>query len=558
MAYDPYNAVKEIYRLKGLWDSADKAGDTVKKKAAAGDALKWYQELRANGYSAVADELQGSNYAQSKGMHDYYATTGRTKTRPYFYDLGRAYGLTASDVDKIIGFDDRTGEITLGGKNIGKPAAVVDGVSYWDDPSVLDKEFKDYADRTGLSRSKGAFVNQENENLMKRLVGEYDELKDTNPFETETGKAILAKYDLAGLQGRENQTASGAASNGGNVDSFAAANALRQQATLVNQGQMVALEAHQQKLDHARALLSDMGVHIDRTYNQDETSKNNQVARDEVVSTATGYSTDSQLKATSSLWNADGSLADTDMDYKARMDELEVLHDSATTAEEKQTYALALKLLEMGRNDKITLTGSKEPKTYRWQTPVENASTKLTKAQIESAERLVGLNTDAAIKQLDAQKNVSIELSKHGLNSDGSPVKVDTGDVITVITPDDGLSQLYEKTNVNRTEGGNYGKTEEGVDHFGARLIKAFFTKYPSGASDDDFIAFAINHSGTYATTKEQLVNVFNYLGISDAKINAFKEDYIDNPTETFTTDDTTDEGTPRQWPKGVVKKEKK
>lgn len=519
MAYDVYKAVKALYDLKGQWDAADKAGDDTKKQTAAGDAVKWYQELRDNGYGSVADELQASNYTQAKGTHDYYAKTGRTKTRPYFYDLGKAYNLTEADVDKIIGYDDSTGEITLGGKNIGRPDSVVDGVSYWSDTSVLDKAFSDYAERSGLTRSKDALVNQDNEYLSKKYKEEYDRLIGEDPFETDTGKAILAKYDLAGLQGRNNELAGGAASNGGNIDSFAAANALRQQSALVNQGQMVALEAHQKKIDNARAMLADMGVNIDRVFNQDETSKNNQVSRDIAVGESLGFATDGQLKASSSLWNADGTLADTDMDYRAHIKELAIKHDAATTAEEKQSYALALKLLEMARNDKIDKTGSKEPKSFDWINAVETANMKITKAQIESAEKLVGLNADANIKQINAQGKVTKDLYDKGVTPDGKPIEPEP----TV--------EVYTKPSTFDTDiktirnGGGEPKVVNGVDIFGADFLEAYFKKYEGGSDVEDFIDFVELNSPVYHVDLKQLESICRYLEIPPSLVISKFED---------------------------------
>lgn len=153
MAYSPYNAVNAIYKLKGQWDSANKSGDETKKNEAAQKAQSYYNELRRNGYGSVADELTASDYAAAKSINDYYAKTGRTATRPYFYTLGKSRGLSESDIDKLIGWDNTTGEITFGGKNIGKPDSVVDGTSYWSDTSVLDNAFNDYVDKTGLTRS---------------------------------------------------------------------------------------------------------------------------------------------------------------------------------------------------------------------------------------------------------------------------------------------------------------------------------------------------------------------------------------------------------------------
>ena len=321
MAYSPYSAVKAIYDLKGQWDNADKSGDTAAKNNAAAKAQQYYKQLRSNGYGDIADQLSASNYTQAKAINDKWAKMGKTSTRDYLYTLGQSKGMSQSDVDKLISWDNQTGEVSFGGKKIGTPDSVVDGVSYWSDTSVLDNAFNDYIGRSGTVRSKSTAVNQENEKLFEKYNQEYEDLKKENPFETETGKAILAKYDLAGLQGRDNEVASGAGSNGGNIDSFAAANALRQQSSLVRQGQAVALDAHQQKLDHARALLSDMGVNIERVFNEDETSKNNDVARKSEIASVSGYTPDEWTASSNPYLNDDGTIKDEykDVDFAAVM-----------------------------------------------------------------------------------------------------------------------------------------------------------------------------------------------------------------------------------------------
>lgn len=321
MAYSPYSAVKAIYDLKGQWDNADKSGDTAAKNNAAAKAQQYYKQLRSNGYGDIADQLSASNYTQAKAINDKWAKMGKTSTRDYLYTLGQSKGMSQSDVDKLISWDNQTGEVSFGGKKIGTPDSVVDGVSYWSDTSVLDNAFNDYIGRSGTVRSKSTAVNQENEKLFEKYNQEYEDLKKENPFETETGKAILAKYDLAGLQGRDNEVASGAGSNGGNIDSFAAANALRQQSSLVRQGQAVALDAHQQKLDHARALLSDMGVNIERVFNEDEASKNNDVARKSEIAAVSGYTPDEWTASSNPYLNDDGTIKDEykDVDFAAVM-----------------------------------------------------------------------------------------------------------------------------------------------------------------------------------------------------------------------------------------------
>ena len=326
MSYNPYSAINAIYKLKGQWTDANNAGDTTTKNNVAAKAQEYYKQLKANRYSDVANELSASDYAQSEAIKNKWAKMGKTSTRDYMYSLGKSKGMSQSDIDNLISWDDQSGEVSFGGKKIGAPDAIVDGVSYWSDTSVLDNAFKDYVSRTGTTRTKSTAVNQEDENLFAKYNQAYDYVTKTNPFTTDEAKAILAKYDLAGLQGRDNVIASGSATNGGNIDSYAASNALRQQAALVNQGQTAVLNAHQQKIDNVRALLSDMGVNIDRVYNQDENSKNNQVSRDVATSEVTGIVPTSmlyQMPYYSQFFNTDGTLKNPDIDYKAEIEKAE-------------------------------------------------------------------------------------------------------------------------------------------------------------------------------------------------------------------------------------------
>ena len=273
--YDPATSVANIHQSKGWYDEAIAKGDQAGADLIAAKAQAYYGDLINNGYNDLAYNLSNANYEGSKTIYNDYMTRGKTATRDYVNTLGKKYGLSADDMSKIITYDNRTGEVLIGGKKVGKPDVVIDGVSYWADDKLpmLESEFNNYISRTGTTRSKETAVNQENEDLFSKYRGAYDYAMNTNPFTTDEARAILGKYDLAGLNARDNAVASGGASNGGNIDSYAAANAMRQQASLVNQGQMAVLDAHNQKINNIRGILSDMGVNIDRVFNQDETTK---------------------------------------------------------------------------------------------------------------------------------------------------------------------------------------------------------------------------------------------------------------------------------------------
>ena len=553
MAYNPYTAVQKVYNAKVAYGNATTDEERKRQQEIANSARA---ELARYGYSDLANSIsaQGADADAVKRVMGTYAKTAKTATRPYLYSLGQAYGLSTAEIDNIIGWDNDTGELSIGGKKIGKPDAVYDGVSYWGDTSVLDSAFSEYADRSGLTRSKESAVNQENEKLFKLYSQEYEDLKKTNPFATEEAKAILAKYDMSGLNARDSATASGAGSNGGNIDSFAAANAMRQQAALVNQGQMAVLEAHNQKLDRAQRLLESMGVNIDRVYNQDETSKNNAVSRDVAISESTGYSTDNQLKASSSLWGSDGSLADTNTDYQSRINEVEALYNSAQNDSDKQSYALALKLLEMARNDKIDQTGRTEGKTYKYQNLVDNANTRLTKEQIAQADRVLFAEQTEGQKDRDHEINKIVTAAALGADVDGQK-KTMTGEQAMSALKNGEISQTiidayntaygrsYTLANpppvYKKPEGGEEGDGEVevvrfdgpidmskvlsvGLDANGRNMVTALINEAAAKGgvlTVDEVTEFVINNSDKYDTNVNQLKKVYAYLGIDQSVI---------------------------------------
>jgi len=317
---NPYKEIKQVYDAKVAWGNA-KTDEERKTQRDIADAAR--KKLKGYGYGDIADQVSadGADAAAVKQIMDKWAKMGKNPANDYLYSLGQSKGMSQQDIDKLISLDNQTGELSFGGKKIGTPDSVVDGVSYFADTTVLDNAFNDYINRSGTVRSNQSAVNQENEKLFAKYNQAYEDLQNENPFETEVGKSILAKYDLAGLQGRDNEVASGAGSNGGNIDSFAAANALRQQSALISQGHTAALEAHQQKLDHARALLSDMGVNIDRVFEQEETAKNNDVARKAEIAAVTGETPDEWSVSNNPYMNDDGTIKDEykDIDFSVVM-----------------------------------------------------------------------------------------------------------------------------------------------------------------------------------------------------------------------------------------------
>ena len=94
----------------------------------------------------------------------------------------------------------------------------------------------------------------------KTYLGFINDYKNQNPLETDWGKAIMSQYGLDGDVAAKNEWADAAASNGGNIDSFAEANARRQRLSYLNSGVNAVNEASNQRFSNMIGALEKMGV----------------------------------------------------------------------------------------------------------------------------------------------------------------------------------------------------------------------------------------------------------------------------------------------------------
>lgn len=279
MAYNPYSAIDGIYNAKIEWDKANKAGDEAGKSKAHENALVYYDQLRNNGYGAVADELNAVDATGAKSLRDQYSTKNSG-----YDNVGYSTSMqSASDKNNTL-------------------AGYID------------------SDRNDVHGKYNDIFNYANQDITKT-----DEYKSTYDN-------LMKKYDMSALQGRDNAAASGAASNGGNIDSYAAANAMRQQASITAQGQQVAhqagLDAYNSRISNVTKILSDLGVYNSGTYdamnqtiendrniandyfNNAETAKNNEVARLSEQASVTGVVPNKWSYENNIYLNADGTVRD--------------------------------------------------------------------------------------------------------------------------------------------------------------------------------------------------------------------------------------------------------
>ncbi len=451
MAYDANKIAQKIIELKNGWATAYSEGDQQKANQIGQNARQYYDQLIQNGDKALASGLEARDNTQApEFVNQYMATKDKNAIRPYLYGKAQKYGLSTDDVDKALSFDETTGQVSLNGKNIGTPYSIVDGVSYWDS-KTLDNAWDDYVNSSGLTRQSKDYVSQENENISNKMNKLYDmSIEDSNdvineikknPYTSDVGKSILAGYNLQGLQAGYNTAGSVAANNGGNIDSFAAANAMRQQAALTNQGRQAVLDYYNSyvgnlsaetdnKLNRARNILSDLGVNVDRVWGQtkdqfdmDETAKNNDVSRNAAIAEITGYVPNQWLVKDNPYFDENGKLIDPNMDYQAIMETAKANGDDKTylNASAARFYKVMSdpeKYREY-TNEKPLISPGLEINSNRESAKDRQSSKEITQMGLDSDYAINKMNNETAQQQIaaeaataQAQAEAELEASK--------------------------------------------------------------------------------------------------------------------------------------------------
>lgn len=410
MAYNLYDGASNILNLKGQWETADEE----KRKEIENKAKAHYKNLIDNGYGEVANQLQNSNYQQAQGVVKGIGKSGKTAGRKYMTDiLTGKYGMTQAQANNAITWDEHSGDVSLGGVNVGKGDVLIDGTNYYSDKSVLDNAVKEYAKNKGLQVSNDLLYNQGKQNFQDISnkyadaifadrdefhghINDYFKQAYTSPFETDTGKGILDYYAQAAEKAGYNQIASGAGANGGNIDSYSQANAIRQNAALRSQGEMAAINAHQSSLggilggiqeyragnqDSYGALNSILNLMYNdnqQTFDNGETAKNNQMDRWVKESEIKGYVPNELITKDNPFLDKNGNLLNPDQDFEALyvIPALNTLNDPNASEEAKTgarnmyNWAQEAKLKKINTYDEYkqyagTVRGYIQPVTQR-------------------------------------------------------------------------------------------------------------------------------------------------------------------------------------------------
>lgn len=261
--YNPYNAIKKIVELKGSYDDAKLTNKDYQQYQK--EAMGYYDELVANGYVNQAEILAQSGYRDALDYlnNSGYKPDSEVELDEWVDNIGKVSTGDKSPVNEQYSswMDDLMGVGT--GKTTG---GTTDQLSSWLDDmaslstgktspqtsdavsQLMNQWFADnqtYIDRSGELHNAG-------------LSG-LDSLLNYDYTKQSFYQPIMDTYNLYGDNSANGQLASGASTNGGNIDSYAAANAARQQLAFTNAGHQAALAAAAQNQGSYLDLYGMMG-----------------------------------------------------------------------------------------------------------------------------------------------------------------------------------------------------------------------------------------------------------------------------------------------------------
>lgn len=236
--YNPYEDAKNILKYKGNYHTAKQMGTNYDQYKEA--AKPYYQNLRFNGYGDLADQFDKSDFIQAQEL--FKGLKPDTTVDDYFADL---YSKTAESqsAPKI-------------------SQAAEDMWNAWNSTNTTLNGNEIKYDRNGNVVSG---LNVDHYNTGRNQLGYLNNFDVTaQPYY----QGIMNSFQLQGNNAARGEQATGAANNAGNIDSYAQANANRQQLAFTSKGLEAALAAANQNQQNWQTLYDSMTGHLDNMGNQ--------------------------------------------------------------------------------------------------------------------------------------------------------------------------------------------------------------------------------------------------------------------------------------------------
>lgn len=230
--YNPYDDVAGVVNMKSRYNQGKATGDP-NYRSYNEQAKQYYDNLVRNGMGSVADELHAVDYDQAVDILKRYSPT--PDYEDFYSDLAattinNAQNPQSSDtVNRILNSFTNTDNLLNGELKYDSNGNVIGGLN---------------ADHYNTGKNQLDYLN--NFDVTKQSYYE----------------PIMSEYKLKGYNAAQGEYADTGATNGGNIDSYAAANANRQQLAFTNAGMNAALAQANQNQGNWQALYDSMTGHL--------------------------------------------------------------------------------------------------------------------------------------------------------------------------------------------------------------------------------------------------------------------------------------------------------
>lgn len=252
--YNPYNDAEQIVNKKQLYNKslASKSGD---QDLYAQSAQVYYKKLRDNGYGSLADELQKADEPTATSILAKYKASTSPAATP----------TSGNDINSGPTFNNNVqGGLSVLDKYIQPSAAQQQ--SNGQAQSNLQSTFDLFSQNNAKTEARGNDLWGQMSKYGVDQSKRYDDLtgyiKNTSAVDTAEGKSIMNYYNGLGGQAAKGATANAAGANAGNIDSYSAANANRQQLSYLNSGTQAALNQKNSNVGNILSTIQSLGVDI--------------------------------------------------------------------------------------------------------------------------------------------------------------------------------------------------------------------------------------------------------------------------------------------------------
>lgn len=263
---EQYDAFGNILKNKGLYNESKGItnGDYNQYATAA---QPYYQTLRDTGMGDLADVLSNSTYEEAAALYAKYAnpTTTSGMSQQAIDSAANLIGQGSNANINTVEAATQSNDMLERLNNILQPNQ--------QESAALNQSTQNLLQQLGIFTDNNTQTQAQSQNLLNQMSqfatdqsgrydNHYDWLKTHNPFESDMARSLLGYYDQQGNTAAGNAIASGGANNAGNIDSYSAANANRQQLAFKNAGANAVTNQYNAQTSQMLGTLQSLGVDV--------------------------------------------------------------------------------------------------------------------------------------------------------------------------------------------------------------------------------------------------------------------------------------------------------